>query len=184
MTDRQAGRVDESLIYANDMAASVVELVGGRVPENWDGLSFAEALRQCDEAGRDYVVVSQNAWSCQRSVRFRDGGRDYICIRSYHDGHHGFPDVMLFDVIDDPHEQDNLAVERPELVEKAMSMLDDWLGDMMRTATHGQDPLWTVMREGGPFHTRGQLPAYLERLRATGRTKWAEHLAAKHPTEV
>jgi hypothetical protein len=42
------------------------------------------------------------------------------------------------------------------------------------------DPLVTVMREGGPFHTRGELPAYLERLRATGRVEAAAALEKRH----
>jgi hypothetical protein len=44
--------------------------------------------------------------------------------------------------------------------------------------------MMTVMREGGPFHTRGELPAYLKRLEATGRKHHALNLAAKHPDEV
>ena len=36
-----------------------------------------------------------------------------------------------------------------------------------------------MLREGGPYHVRGQLPAYLERLRATGRAAWAERLAQR-----
>jgi hypothetical protein len=44
--------------------------------------------------------------------------------------------------------------------------------------------MMTVLREGGPHHTRGQLPAYLARLRATGRAHHAESLAARHPYEV
>ena len=39
---------------------------------------------------------------------------------------------------------------------------------------------WTVLREGGPFHVRGQLPAYLERPRATGRAEWAERPEDHH----
>jgi hypothetical protein len=38
----------------------------------------------------------------------------------------------------------------------------------------------TVLREGGPFHTRGELPAYLGRLRASGRVHHARALAACH----
>jgi choline-sulfatase len=174
------GRVDTALHYQADFAATLIEMLGGTVPENWDGASFADAFREGREAGRDYLVVSQGAWSCQRSVRFED----WICIRSYHDGHHGFPEHMLFDVRGDPHEQRNLAPERPEVVARAMSLLDDWHGRIMRTATHGQDPMWTVMQEGGPEHTRGQLRRYLERLRETERSEWAERLAAAHPCEV
>jgi choline-sulfatase len=174
-----AGSVDRALHYQVDLAATVLDLVGAEVPGNWDGVSFAETVRTGARHGRDYLVISQGAWSCQRSVRFDD----YLCMRSYHDGYHAFPDVMLFNVSEDPHEQRDLATENPEIVARAMSLLEEWYAAMMRTATHAQDPMWTVRREGGPFHTRGHLPAYLQRLRETGRGIWAERLAAAHPDE-
>ncbi|MEM9489834.1 MAG: sulfatase, partial [Myxococcota bacterium] len=46
------------------------------------------------------------------------------------------------------------------------------------------DPMWTVLREGGPKHTRGQLSGYLDRLRRTERGRWADRLAAAHPGEL
>jgi hypothetical protein len=64
-----------------------------------------------------------------------------------------------------------------------MGMLDAWHADMMRTATNPVDPMWIVMREGGPHHTCGYLTKYLERLRATGRERWARILADKHASE-
>lgn len=173
------GRVDPALHYQLDWAATLIELVGGQVPSVWDGVSFAPAFQAGEASGRDYLVVSQNAWSCQRSVIFDD----HICIRSYHDGYHGFPDVMLFDLTTDPHELQNLAAERPQVVARALGLLDDWYGRVMRNATHDHDPMWTVLREGGPLHTRGQLPRYLQRLRETGRADWADRLAAAHPNE-
>jgi choline-sulfatase len=174
------GRVDAALHYQHDLAATVIELAGGVVPDNWDGVSFAGALRDGAQQGREFLVVSQGAWSCQRAVRFED----FICIRSYHDGYHGFADIMLFDLRNDPHEQHDLASSRPQIVARAMTMLEQWHAHMMRTATHPADPMWTVLREGGPFHTRGRLAAYLERLRATGRAGWADTLAARHSREL
>jgi choline-sulfatase len=174
------GRIDSGLHYHFDFAATMIELLVGGVPANWDGRSFADAFRAGQQAGRGYLVVSQGAWSCQRAVRFDD----CICIRSYHDGYHGFAEMMLFDLKNDPHEQVNLAEERPEVAARAMRLLDEWQGEMMRTATHGHDPMWTVMRAGGAFHTRGQLPAYLKRLRETGREIWADHLARRYPREA
>jgi arylsulfatase A-like enzyme len=170
-------RVDAALHYQVDFAATTVELLGGDVPSNWDGRSFADAFRTGRETGRECLVVSQGAWSCQRSVRFDD----YLAIRSYHDGYHAFPEVMLFDVKDDPHEQRDLAASRSELVGRAAGTLDAWHADMLRTATHPVDPMWIVMREGGPHHCAGYLPAYLDRLCATGRENWARLLAEKHP---
>jgi choline-sulfatase len=180
VTTTQQGRVDAGLHYAPDVAATLIELAGGTVLAIWDGVGFASSLREAQAGGRDYLVVSQGAWACQRSVRFGN----YLFMRSYHDGYHGFPAHLLFDLAADPHEQQDLAAERPDLVGTALTMLDDWYGRMMTTATHPQDPMWTVIQEGGPLHTRGHLSAYLERLRATGRGGWADRLAAAHPKEL
>ena len=65
-----------------------------------------------------------------------------------------------------------------------MGLLADWYHDMAATALHDVDPMMTVLREGGAFHTRGMLPQYMARLRATGRAHHAERLAALHPGEV
>ena len=54
----------------------------------------------------------------------------------------------------------------------------------MNTARTDVDPMMTVLREGGPFHTRGNLPRYLERLRLTGRETHAERLEKIHPDEA
>jgi arylsulfatase A-like enzyme len=174
-----SGRVDTALHYHVDFAATMVELLGGKVPANWDGRSFAGAMRSNIQHGREFLVISQGAWSCQRSVRFED----YLAIRSYHDGYHCFPEIMLFNVEADPHEQHDLAAHKPEVINRAMAMLDAWHADMMRTATHPMDPMWIVMREGGPFHTCGYLKNYAKRLRETGRKKWAEELLRKHASE-
>jgi hypothetical protein len=50
----------------------------------------------------------------------------------------------------------------------------------MLTSEADVDPLMTVLREGGPFYTRGFLSRYLERLRATGRAQHAQRLARIH----
>jgi len=179
VTDPQAGRVDTGLYHQNDFAATMVELLGGKVPELWDGRAFTEAFKGGASAGRDWLVVSQGAWSCMRGVRFDH----YHFLRIYHDGYHGFPDRMLFDLKNDPHELRDIASQRPEITQKGCALLEQWHADMMRTATHPTDPMWTVLREGGAYHTRGALPKYLQRLRATGRGEWADRLACQHPTE-
>jgi arylsulfatase A-like enzyme len=177
----EAPRVDSSLLYQYDWAATAIELVGGDVPENWDGRSFAPAFRQGSSVDcRDYLVVSQNAWSCQRSVRFDE----YICLRTYHDGYKMLEPVMLFDLERDPHEQHDLAPVRPGVVDAAMRLLENWHLEMASTSRCGIDPLLTVMHEGGAFHTRGKLRAYVDRLRSTGRSHHADHLLAVHPGEA
>lgn len=176
----ESARVDAGLRYQYDWAATMIELVGGSVPENWDGRSFIEAFRRGGEEGHQYLVTSQQAHVCQRGVRFGD----YVCLRTYHDGYKDLEPVMLFDLGNDPHEQHNLATELPEVVSRAMGYLSEWYHEMAVTSRYDEDPMMTVLREGGPFHTRGELPGYLERLRSTGRAHHAEVLAARHPDEA
>lgn len=177
-------RVDRGLYYQYDWAATMLELLGGSVPPNWDGRAFTPAFQAGSDAGRPYLVVSQGAWSCQRSVRFRHEGQDCICLRTWHDGYKMLEPVMLFNLTVDPHEQHDLAAKEPDLVDKALRLLSDWHHEMMVTATTDVDPMMTVLREGGAFHTRGMLPAYLEHLRATGRGHHADRLARLHPDEL
>ncbi len=184
ITESQAGRVDTALRYQVDLAALVAELVGTGPFSNWDGAGFEADFRAGKTgAGREFLVLSQGAWSCQRGVRFRDDEGDWLCLRTYHDGYHLWNDYMLFDLARDPHEEQDVATARPELVAKAMGQLEQWTAEMMRSAHHPTDPMWRVIEEGGPTHVRGKLAAYLERLRATERHEAAEELAARHPAE-
>lgn len=169
-------KVYSALIYQLDFAATLIGLLGGDVPENWDGRSFADAWLNGKDEGRDYLVLSQGAHTCQRSVRFED----FLCIRSYHDGYHCFPDVMLYNLKDDPYEQSDLAPNEHHTVDHAMRLLAEWHANAMQTATHPQDPMWTVLAEGGPLHTRVDLSDYLKRLRDTHRADCATQLEARH----
>ncbi len=171
--ERSAAPTQPGFHYQIDVMATVLELFGAEVPERWDGTSFASDLNLGTTPGRDHLVLSHAAWTAQRSVRF---GR-WICIRTYHDAFHGFPDVMLFDLDRDPFEQHDVAATHPEEVEHALRLLHDWGADALSLSSNGADPLWLVLREGGPWHSRVDVDWYLERLRATGRATWAEHFA-------
>ncbi|MHC4982069.1 MAG: sulfatase [Planctomycetota bacterium] len=169
-------RVDDGLYIQNDFAATILKLLGAGVPHHWDGRSFAEAFKAGQPDGHEYVVISQCAWSCMRGVRWADN----LFLRVFHTGLKNLPERMLFNVARDPHELDNLAESQPALADHGDALLAEWTADMMRTSDYDVDPLWTVMREGGPFHTRGALEKYAKRLRETGRGHHADFLEA-HP---
>lgn len=175
-------RAYSGLHYHLDMAATVLDLADIRVPTRWwSGESVAPALHAGTESGRDALFLSQGAWSCQRGVRWGD----HLYLNTRHDGYHAhWNEHMLFDITDDPHETTDLADSSPDLVATASTMLSEWVTEQVGRAlgVPGQvDPMDTVLEEGGPFHCRGHLPAYLERLRATGRSRWADVLADRHP---
>ncbi len=179
-----SGRVDTALHYHFDWAATMIELLGGTVPSNWDGRSFADAYRSGTSAGRDFLVTSQGAWACQRGVRFVQDAHNYLFLRTYHDGFKELEPLMLFDLDNDYHLQHDSATQNPAVVAWAQHLLESWYTGQMMTSDYDVDPLMTVLREGGPFYTRGYLPRYLERLRATGRAHHAECLARFHPNEI
>jgi arylsulfatase A-like enzyme len=174
-TDDRAGQEDPRLMYNIDMAATTLDWAGGGDCDQWDGKSFAEDLKS-GTSHRDHLVLSQMAWCAQRSARWDH----YICIETYHDGYHDYPEHMVFDLDADPHEQINLAGDRPDLVNKGKALLAQWKSDCLETAHIKEDPLTTVLKEGGPMHVRDDGPVYLKRLRETGRGEIAERLAQKH----
>mgnify|MGYP000762532833 FL=1 len=143
---------------------------------HYDGSSFAKALKDGTDCSKPYAILTQCAHVCQRSARFDD----YVYIRTVHGGYHLFPEEMLFNVKEDPHEQHNLAEERPDLCAKGAKMILDWNDKMMKTSHYDVDPMWTVMREGGPEHCRGQLKSYMERLKGTPREYGIELLKEKY----
>ena len=175
------GRVDRGLHYNLDLAPTLAELLGRDPHPGWDGRSYAPAVRRGEDCGRDDLVLSQCAHVCQRGVRWGP----WLYMRTWHDGYHLFPEEMLFNVEEDPHEERDLASRRPELCREGAHRLLDWHGRMMRTMPDGHtaDPMQTVLAEGGPAHARGALRRYCERLAATGRAEAAAELRRRHPRE-
>jgi choline-sulfatase len=175
----RTGAVDAGLHYNLDLAPTLAELMKQKRKKSWDGESYAAALTKGEDCGRDQLVISQCAHVCQRSVRWDD----YLYVRTYHDGFHLFPKEMLFNIEQDPHEQHNLAQSQPELCREATHRYMQWHDHMMDTLPKGYetDPLWMVMKEGGPLHAKGNIPKYYERLKATGREYAIPQLKKRHP---
>lgn len=176
-----AGKVADGLHYNLDWGPTLMELLQAPTPAVWQGQSFASTIRTGQDTGRDQLVLSQCAHVCQRSVRWDN----WLYMRTYHCGFHDFPAEMLFDLAKDPHEQNNLASQRPEVCREGVWRLANWHDEQMqymaRHTSNIADPLWTVMSEGGPFHAReGNIPKYLKRLEATGRGDSAARLRARY----
>lgn len=175
----KSGHVDEGLHYNLDLAPTLADLLGKEPVTAWDGASYAPTITEGRDCGRDYLVLSQCAHVCQRGVRFRD----WMYTRTYHDGYHLFPDEMLFDVKNDQHELHNVASANKDVCMEAVYYLNEWHDAMMKSMPYQVDPLWTVMKEGGPLHARGHLRAYCERLEQTGRGHHVPELKRRHPGE-
>lgn len=171
--------VDEGLHYHLDLPPTLAEIFEKEPSDRWDGRSYAPSIMTGADCGREYLVLSQCAHVCQRSVRWNER----LWMRTYHDGYHLFPDEMLFDLAADPHEETNLAAEEADACKEAAWRLGQWHGEMMRTSASSVDPMQTVLSEGGPFHARGHLKRYCEFLKKTGRAWAIPELKRRHPRE-
>lgn len=173
------GITDDHLHYHLDLPVTLADMLELPPSPDWDGRSYANLLREGHDTGRDYLVLSQCAHVVQRSVRFDD----WLYIRTYHDGYHLFDKEMLFNLKDDPREEHNLAAENKDVCKEAVYRLYEWHDESMMKSKDDVDPLWTVMREGGPFHAKGFLKNYGKRLIETGREQQYNELKEKHPQE-
>lgn len=173
------GKVNKGLHYNLDLLPTLAQLLDAKPSPEWDGQSFAPFIINEAKTGHDYLVISQMAHVCQRSVRYLD----WLYIRTYHDGYHFFPKHMLFNLKEDPHEQINVADEHPDIVHQCVSMLYDWHDEAMKKNRYQEDPLSAVMREGGPFHANGHLKSYSKHLIKTGREDVIEKYKAVYPHE-
>ncbi len=173
------GTVDKGLHYNIDLLPTLADMLDINPPDDIDGKSFARIIKEGSDFGRDYLVLSQCCHGCQRSVRWKD----WIYIRTFHDFYHLYPEEMLFNVKEDPHEQKNMSDKLPELCAEATRLYLKWYDEMMMSSRYSVDPLWMVLKEGGPFHSRGRLKEYCKHLSETGRSWAIELLRKKHPEE-
>ena len=167
----QSGITDDGLHYNIDLAPTLADLLGGQKQALWDGESYASVITEGEDAGRSELILSQCAHVCQRAVRFDD----WIYIRTYHDGYRLYPRELLFNLSDDPWEMRDVAAENPDICREAAYRLMNWHDHMMETMPrpYDNDPLWTVMQEGGPMHTWGAFEDYCDRLAETDRAEGA-----------
>jgi len=167
---------DDHLHYNIDILPTLADYFDVSKSNGWDGESYYTSLIDGEYVPREYLVLSQCAHVCQRSVRFGP----WLYMRTYHGGFHLFPQEMLFNIEEDFHEQHNLVEDRPDICAVACRYLCQWHDEMMTSSHTDTDPLWTVMREGGPFHAKGFKGEYVKRLKETGREKGAEELIKRY----
>ncbi|MCH2175419.1 MAG: sulfatase-like hydrolase/transferase [Lentisphaeria bacterium] len=178
----QTDAVDDGFHYNVDMAPTIAEAAGKtEVPAFWDGESFFKTLQDGTDTGREELIVSQCAHVCQRGVRFDD----YMYIRTYHCGFRLHPQEQLYNLKEDPYEQNDIAAENPELCKEANWRLSNWHDTAMQKSDYATDPMWTVIQEGGPEHAKtAHLPDYLKHLRNTGRAEGAKLLEEKYAVDL
>ncbi len=130
-----AGRTSSQLICHTDLLATVVDMVGERLPEDAgeDSVSILPALLGRDRAPlREAVVhhsingvfaIRQAEWKLAYSPGSGGWGKpgDAEARKS------GLPDLQLYDLANDLAETRNLQAEKPEVVAKLSALLESYV---------------------------------------------------------
>lgn len=168
------GTVIDGFVYNVDVIATLTDLVGLKVPSDWDGATFLPALKGEHWQGRDYLVMDHGLYTCQRAVR----DEKWYFIRTYHAGLYRFDEVTLYDMENDPNQTVNVASRYPEIVKEMDHRILEWQQFNLAKPEHRPDPLQLVV-ETGPWKYV-TLEGWMERLRKEGREDAAQYFANKY----
>ncbi|MBN8524911.1 MAG: sulfatase [Planctomycetes bacterium] len=140
----RAGQADDGLVYQLDLAATLCDALGIRMPGDWDGNSFVGNLRGGNSLDRDHLVWDHALYAVQRAVRTRD----HLLIRTFDDGGYaGFDPVALYDMRRDRYQTSNIAEVQPELRDRMLGLLETWTARQLSRPHAGPDPLELVLAE-------------------------------------
>lgn len=133
-----AGRRVPSTLQVSDIAPTLLEAAGLPIPPEMEGRSFLRLLTGEERAGGHERVISlectfQAKWSL-RTDRYK-----FILARE--PDFYGNPPRELYDLVADPGEERNIAVERPELAAAMETELEGWIADRLRLLGRDEDPL-------------------------------------------
>jgi uncharacterized sulfatase len=115
--------------YFGDLFATICELTGQKVPAGLDSISFLPALLRgtAKQAGHDFLYWEFYEQGGRQAVRF---GNHKAIREPMFTGK-----VSLYDLAKDIGEEHDIAARHPELVAKAIRMMND---------AHVDDPAWRV----------------------------------------
>jgi len=124
-----AGQTRDQLAIGMDVFATIVELIGAKLPDNRtiDGKSWMPFLKDAGKAGQESLFFQ---WADQRAVRW---GKWKLVVNglidqyiSRHNRATGDDYIFLADSEADTGEAVNVAKQHPDVVQKMMTMHDQW----------------------------------------------------------
>ncbi|WP_407267896.1 sulfatase [Radiobacillus sp. PE A8.2] len=134
----------KGLLYNVDVIATITDMVGLDIPLGWDGKSFLPRLKGEKGTFRDHLVMDHALYTCQRAVR----DEKWYYIRTYHPGLYKFDQVSLYNMEDDPYQQENVIAEHPEVAKEMDHRLMEWQQENLGVNLNRVDPLQEVIKTG------------------------------------
>ncbi len=141
-TGVEGGSSRDHLVTNVDLAPTLAAYADLAAPDRWDGRSLVPVVEGTVEDWREEVVVEHGLYTAQRAIRTSR----WKLIRTYHPGMWSpvVPDLQLFEMDTDPHEQTDVASDHPETVAELHGRLATWVDEQVE----GTDPLRTVAEHG------------------------------------
>lgn len=151
---RAPGRVppvrSDALVSLVDVMPTVLDLYGiedAPGTARLDGRSLVPVITGETVEHRDEVMLSECTWEAKRGIRTRE----WKLIRSWNPGIYPRPAVELFDLINDPSEQQDVSAAHPEVVADLDERLTGWLEQHLGGRP---DPMAEVIDHGLPAVNR------------------------------
>lgn len=131
-----AGKRVPGIVQNVDFAPTILELA--KLPDNLgcEGKSLIPCAKGKRAGNYKEVFLSEATWEVKRG--YTDGKWKYI--NSIEQDYHGRPMRELFDLENDPNEQNNIAEENPKVIKKLQKKLDDWVAKRLKETRTKVDP--------------------------------------------
>lgn len=153
MIMRWPGKIPEGLrvndlVQHADLMPTILDSMGIEKPNDLDGKSLWPFIKGEKADHHKEIYLSECAWQAARGIRTER----YKYIETYDAGPYSRPPKELYDLVEDPNEEINLADTLSEKTKEFESKLADWVSSKIGDQ---EDPMKVVLREEGlPFRKR------------------------------
>jgi arylsulfatase A-like enzyme len=134
----QPGTRITQMLQHHDIAPTLIEAAGVGVPAEMDGLSFLGLLTGDSKVGgRDSAVSCECTWQAKWSLRTDR----FKLILARGPDLYGSPDRELYDLVADPGEKRNIALEDAGVTAALEGELEGWIASKLAALGRSEDPL-------------------------------------------
>jgi arylsulfatase len=136
-----------AMVVLVDVLPAVLDVIGLPAADGTDGRSLMPLMRGETTTHRDAIMLSEATWQAGRGIRTSE----WKLIRHLQSTIYGRDGVELYNLVDDPDEQANVADRYPEVVESMDARLHHWVSAQLAGRT---DPMLSVIDAGLPAVAR------------------------------
>jgi len=133
------GKEIDNLTQQVDLTPTILDIVDIKdndIIEDMDGRSLLSLIKGEQNETIDYIYANESSWQCKRAIR----SNKWKFIKAIEPDVFGNPMKELYDLEEDPLENNNLANERKDIADKLGRQLQSWVTTKLQSVDHG-DPL-------------------------------------------